>query len=110
MSQSDEQIQAIGEAIIQGLRRSLKIQSPATTYAQLGRAAEPHGAVIEVIERSNTDDQDFIVPNLVRINGQEILCPEGAIVEVKPMGNTEAVVVTVTMFAASFTVKHERSE
>ncbi|WP_154825978.1 hypothetical protein [Streptomyces albus] len=67
------------------------------------------GADIEIIERrQNPDDRDgFLCPNAVRVNGTEIAIPEDATVQVHEITNEDLVTVTLTVFAASVTIRSE---
>lgn len=65
------------------------------------------GAVIEIIEYTEQPDQDFIVPNDIRINGQSLWAPANCPVvvnEVSAAAN-DAVRVTLTLFAKRVTVE-----
>lgn len=63
------------------------------------------GAHIEIIER-DTEETRVVVPNMVIINGQEVLIPEDAEITVSPISSHDAVTVTLTMFVASLNVRH----
>jgi len=63
---------------------------------------------IEIIEhRAAKDDLGAIVPNAVRINGVEVLIPEGAKIQVGEISDSEPVTVTLTLFASSLTIRTE---
>lgn len=66
------------------------------------------GAHIEIIERSSHTDplgNGYVVPNMVRINGQEILIPEGAQITISPITDHEVVTINLTMFVASLAIR-----
>lgn len=68
----------------------------------------PSGAHVEIIERTSETDQlgaIVVFPNMVRINGQEVLIPEDAEITVSPIDSQNAVTVTLTMFVASLTIR-----
>jgi hypothetical protein len=66
------------------------------------------GADIEVIERSSHDGPPHVLlPNALRINGEDVAVPEGARVQVHDISDSELVTVTLTVFARSLSVRHE---
>lgn len=69
--------------------------------------AERRGADIEIIDR-HQGDVPVLVPNAVRVNGVEIPIPADAKIKVHEMSNSEAVTVTLTLFARSITIKAEQ--
>lgn len=65
---------------------------------------KPQGAVVEIIEKGpalHKDEVEILVPNEVRINGQQLLCSsdDPVIVHEVSTGGDEAVRVTLTLFA-----------
>lgn len=65
------------------------------------------GADVEIFERDSGTDCGVIVPNGLRINGQEVLLPSDAKIVVGEISNSDVVQVTVTMFVRSLTIKRE---
>ncbi|WP_406325813.1 hypothetical protein OG784_12835 [Streptomyces sp. NBC_01617] len=64
------------------------------------------GADIEIIERSR-EAASVIVPNAVRINGNEMLIPEDATIQISEISSNSLVAVTVTLIARSLSIRHE---
>ncbi|HOY82150.1 MAG TPA: hypothetical protein PLB92_08425 [Rhodoglobus sp.] len=67
------------------------------------------GAHVEIIERTSTTGPLgalVVSPNMVRINGQEVLVPEDATITVSPIDTQSVVTVTLTMFVASLSIRH----
>lgn len=80
------------------------------TLKDLGYAgpAPIQGADIEVIERSAHEDAPgVLLPNSVRINGEDVAVPAGAQIQVHAISDSELVTVTLTVFARSLSVRHE---
>lgn len=73
--------------------------------------SEATGADIEIIERVQGDgDHRCVVPNTVRINGQEVLMPADAPIDVSSIQSDDAVTVTLTLFCRSLTIKAETED
>lgn len=81
------------------------------TLKELGYVgpAPIRGADIEVIERHSEDDAPgVLLPNALRINGEDVAVPERARIQVHDISDSELVTVTLTVFARSLTVRHEQ--
>lgn len=70
------------------------------------RDESPQGVDLEIIEKRSVSGV-ATSPNCVRINGVEVLCPEGEIVTVHPVRSDDFVVATVTMFVRRLTMGTE---
>jgi len=70
------------------------------------RNVQAQGADIEIIERSK-DAGRAIVPNALRINGEEILIPADTTIQVSEISEHSFVTVTVTLIARSLSIRHE---
>lgn len=61
------------------------------------------GAIVEVIQRKPARDTaggSILVPDRLRINGQEVLCPDGEPVTIEQIDvGEDAAIVTVRMYA-----------
>lgn len=81
------------DIIIEGLTRM-------QNEIDAARRPMPDGAVIEIVERTDSPDPHVIVPNEVRINGQRLLCPDDHPIRVHEMSvGSDVVLVTLTVFA-----------
>lgn len=65
------------------------------------------GVDIEIVERSDNSSH-IVLPNLIRINGTEVLVPSEATIKVGEISENDMVTVTLTMFVRSLTIRHER--
>jgi hypothetical protein len=72
-----------------------------------GGSALVQGADIEVVERTVTEGSGVLVPNGLRINGEDVAVPAGASIQVHDLNDSEPVTVTLTVFARSISVRHE---
>lgn len=66
---------------------------------------ERRGADIEIIDQGR--GSPVLVPSKVRINGVEVLIPEGARIHIGEITDDEAVTVTLTMFARRVVIAAE---
>lgn len=74
--------------------------------------SEIRGALIEIVERRKKPAEDslgasVVVPNEVRINGQQIAMPQGAPITIGEVSSDDVVTVTLTVFARRIFVGHE---
>lgn len=67
------------------------------------------GALIEIIERTDSPDPGFIVPNEIRINGTPLYCPDDEPITVHEMEieSRDVVKVTLTLLAKRVTIGAE---
>jgi hypothetical protein len=70
------------------------------------RTAPAQGADIEIVERSR-DSNLAVIPNVVRINGTEVLIPADSTIDVSEISSETLVTVTLTMFVRSLSIRHE---
>lgn len=64
------------------------------------------GADIEILDtRSGSDRLGTIVPNSIRINGEEVLIPADANVEFGPLDHKNMVTVRLTMYVRSVSIR-----
>lgn len=71
---------------------------------------KPEGADIEIIDRHPQGMTGRVLaPSAVRINGQEVLIPEDAVIQVSDISSSDFVTVTLTVFARSLSIRHEQS-
>jgi hypothetical protein len=83
------------------------------TLKDLGYVGPPplRGADIEVIERRSAEEAPgVLLPNVLRINGEEVAVPAGAVIRVHDMSDSELVTVTLTIFASSLSVRREPAD
>jgi hypothetical protein len=80
-------------------------------------SSDARGAVIEIVERRKTPVQDtmgddVIVPDMIRINGQELLCSADHPIKVHEVEipHRDAVLVTLTVFARRVLIDIEAPE
>lgn len=75
------------------------------------KIASARGADIEIIEQGRTTDDtvggSVVIPNAMRINGVEVLLPADAVIKVHDISTSEAVTVTLTLFARSVSIRAE---
>lgn len=64
------------------------------------------GVDIEIVERS-TDSSHVVLPNLIRINGTEVLIPSEATIKIGGISESNLVTVTLTMFVRTLSIRHE---
>lgn len=70
----------------------------------------PEGIDLEIVDRrdlSKFPRDGVLVPNCVRINGTEVLVPEGSEISIGPVSDTSFVTATVTMFVRNLTIRTE---
>lgn len=76
----------------------------------MAKSLPPQGADIEIIDPLRSiEEPGALVPSIVRINGDEVAIPEDATVRISEISPNEAVTVTLTMFARSLSIRHERA-
>jgi hypothetical protein len=69
-------------------------------------APQRRGADIEIIDRHG-GDASILTPSAVRINGVEVSIPSDATIQIGEISDSEAVTVTITMFARRITIAAE---
>lgn len=74
--------------------------------------SDARAALVEIVERRKkpepgSRDWGIVVPNQVRINGQEIVIPRDRPITVHDMTADDAVLVTLTVYARRVFVGHE---
>jgi hypothetical protein len=68
----------------------------------------PDGAIVEIVEYTDDPDPKIIVPNAVRINGQELLVSDDPVtVESISMSAPGCVLVNLTLIARRVTIAAE---
>ena len=68
---------------------------------------EAQGIDLEVFE-VREDEAWCVVPRRVRINGSEVLIPEGAVIEIGPVSEKSLVTATLTVIVKSLSIHQER--
>ena len=103
----------LGVDLDEGLAHEINDSLDAETFVKQVWQGNPapapaRGIDLEITETyAGDDDPRVIVPNTVRINGQEVLVPEDSRIHVEPIGSSEAVKATITLFLRTLTVATE---
>lgn len=67
---------------------------------------------LEIVEAIPDDKigRGALIPNRIRINGQEVLVPSNTTIDFEPVGNERAVVVRLSLFVKSLKVGFETDD
>lgn len=73
---------------------------------------DARAAVFEIVERRRKPDagslgESIVVPNVVRVNGAEVLIPDGEPITIHDLSSKDVVKVTLTVFARRIFVGDE---
>lgn len=66
------------------------------------------GINLEITERTKVlDDRNIVIPNTVRINGVEVLVPDGHPIELSDISADGPMTATITVYVGTLIVAHE---